>query len=152
MTPSSVCFGARDDSPGMFQVPTGGQIITFRLVHVSGSVSCSLPYYTHWGCDFGLVPPAMAVYVTDNGKRRLLPRDLRWFSQAGSIVPCSNGLFYNLPWAYVNSPELLFDNFSPPLSVTIGQQFQIWHAEDLVNCLDFDNSGQTCARVYALFV
>ena len=64
-----------------------------------------------------------------------------------------NNLFYSLPGHTPNSPELLFDNFTIPLPVAAGQQFQIWFAEDLNGCWSaMNNVGQTCVKVFGLFV
>ena len=47
-TPSTVCFGARDDSYGFFWTSKAGNIITFKLTHKSGYVTChsSNPSYS----------------------------------------------------------------------------------------------------------
>ena len=39
-TPSTVCFGARDDLYGFFWTSKAGNIITFKLTHKSGYVTC----------------------------------------------------------------------------------------------------------------
>jgi len=59
---------------------------------------------------------------------------------------------YHLDGIGVNSPELVFNRLSPQLSVSIGQEFQIWQGEDLTDCYDYDNGGQTCVDVYAWYV
>ena len=58
---------------------------------------------------------------------------------------------YSLEGTDVNSPELVFNQLLPPLNVSLGQKFQIWYAEDLVDCFELDNSGQTCVDVYAWY-
>lgn len=59
---------------------------------------------------------------------------------------------YRKEGADVNSPELVFNHLLPPLNASLGQTFQIWYAEDLVDCAESDNSGQTCVDVYAWYI
>ena len=58
---------------------------------------------------------------------------------------------YHIDGIGINSPELVFNVLSPPLSVSIGQSFHIWFGEDLHDCYDNDNSGETCTDVYAWY-
>ena len=143
MSPPSVCFGAKDDSYGPFTTPISGNVITFKLIYLSGDVQCADGYQSHWGCCHPKVPQGfnMGTHITDSQKNRLLPK-LNW-------RPC---LYYKLPGLNPNSPVLLFDNFSIPRPVSAGDQFQIWFGEDLDNCFYSDNGGQTCAEVYGLFI
>ena len=148
MTPSSVCFGATSDSPGTFTTPSSGEVITFKLIHLNGQVSCAPGYNTNWGCTWPNLPANMGTHITDSNKNRLLPKDEVLFGGGD----CNNNLYYSLPGHTPDSPELLFDNFTIPLHVAAEQQFQIWFAEDLNGCTEFDNGGQTCVKVLGLFV
>ena len=149
MTPSEVCFGAKDDAYGSFKIPASGSIITFKLIYRSGSVSCQAKmsgYKSNWGCKYqGYSTHPMGTHITDSNKNRLLSKDKYLVGDYG---------FYNLPWATPDSPELLFDNFSNPLVVTTGQEFQVWFSEDLFDyCGETDNGlEKTCAVVYGLYV
>ena len=58
---------------------------------------------------------------------------------------------YSLNGIAVNSKELVFNQLPHQLSVLIGQEFQIWYAEDLNDCAEHNNSGETCADVYARY-
>ena len=58
---------------------------------------------------------------------------------------------YQLDGADVNSPTLVFNFLPMPLVVSVGQQFQIWYAHDLVGYTEHNNDGETCADVYALY-
>ena len=58
---------------------------------------------------------------------------------------------YQLDGADVNSPTLVFNFLPMPLVVSVGQQFQIWYAHDLVGSTEYNNDGETCADVYALY-
>ena len=78
MTPSTVCFGARDDSYGFFRTAKAGNIITFKLTYKSGYVTChsSNPsYQSKWGCLWNrLIPNQMATLITDKNRNLLLPK------------------------------------------------------------------------------
>ncbi|RMX60855.1 hypothetical protein pdam_00023821 [Pocillopora damicornis] len=128
MTPSTVCFGARDDSYGFFRTAKAGNIITFKLTYKSGYVTChsSNPsYQSKWGCLWNrLIPNQMATLITDKNRNLLLPKS----DFLSDYWGCK---FYSLPWATTESPQLLFDNFSTPLAVETKQEFQIWYSEDL---------------------
>ena len=133
----------------MFTVPSSGDIITFKLIHLSGNVSCTQGSDTKWGCDHLAGPEKMGTYIADSNKTRLLPNAELF----GTEVSCDVHIYYNLPGYTPDSPELLFDNFTTPLPVTAGQHFAVWFGEDFDNCGDSDNgSGKTCVDVYGLFL
>ena len=75
---SPVCFGSRDDTPGVFTIPFTGDVITFKLVHLFGYVNCGSTEATRsfWGCTHPNVPAShqMGTYITDPQKNRLLPK------------------------------------------------------------------------------
>lgn len=86
--------------------------------------------------------------ITYSNRTRLLPNDEQLFGQP----ICGRNVYYRLPYLTPNSPELLFDNFTRPLSVSQGEQFQIWFGEASINC-DSDNTWEkACVQVYGLFV
>ena len=58
---------------------------------------------------------------------------------------------YQLDGAHVNSPTLVFNLLPTPLVVSIGQQFLIWYGQDLTNFTEYNNAGETCTDVYALY-
>lgn len=155
MKPSSVCIGAMGDSFGNFSVPTSGHVITFKLIYQSGYLQCSSldSHRSHWGCSHPIVPAGynMGIHITDSQRKRLLPKDE--FMKDAESSDCLLRLYYSLPGLTIDSPELLFDNFTTPLPVTVGEEFQIWFAEDFGNCLESDNEPEaTCAEVFGLFV
>ena len=46
-----MCFGAKNDSYGTFNIQKTGTIFAFKLAHLSGGVTCSaLDSITKWGC------------------------------------------------------------------------------------------------------
>ena len=147
---SPICFGSLGDNPGMFTTPSSGDVITFKLVHVYGKVSCHLGCLSNWGCRSRSEPEKMGTYIAYSNKTRLLPNNAELF---GTESFCSSRIYYSLPGHTVDSPELLFDNFTTPLHVTAGQQFAVWFAEDFSKCYDTDNDWEeTCVDAYGLLV
>ena len=111
MTPSTVCFGARDDSYGFFRTSKAGNIITFKLTYRSGYVTCDAQkssFHSKWGYLWNrLIPNQMATLITDKNRNLLLPKS-DFLSDYGDCK------FYRLPWTTTESPQLLFDNLSTP--------------------------------------
>lgn len=153
MSPSTVCFSARDDNYGAFYIPTNGSIITFKLIYKYGHVNCFAPglglWLSRWGCNgLGRTHP-MAALLTDSSRNRLLPKDQYLFGGSD----CGTSQLYLLPWAGTESDELRFDNFPTPMPVSANQEYQIWFAEDLTGCNELDNGfEETCAEVHGLYV
>ncbi|CAH3165969.1 unnamed protein product [Porites lobata] len=152
MTTSPVCFGASADSFGRFVTPIAGDLLTFKLIHQSGSVECAAGWSSRWGCTLPSVSKDHRLgthIITNSQSVRLLPKDDYFFVEGS---PCNNH-YYGLPGQAADSPELLFDNFSTPLHVSVGQEFQIWFGEDLNKCWHENNGlGKTCVLVLGLFV
>ena len=127
MTPSTVCFGARDDLYGFFRTSKADNIITFKLTYKSGYVTChsSNPsYQSKWGCHWSrLIPNQMSTLITD--KNRHLP-----LQKSDFLSDYWDSKFHSPPWATTKLLHLLFDNLSTPLTVKKNQEFQIWHNED----------------------
>ena len=147
---SSICFGSRGNKPGMFTTPSSGDVITFKLIHLNGTVSCHiLASSSNWGCKSRGGPDNMGTYIADSDKALLLPNNAELFGGPS----CNMQIYYGLPGHTPDSPELLFDNFTVPLPVTAGQQFAVWFGEDFHNCRDGDNAQEeACVHVYGLFV
>ena len=150
MTPSTVCFGAKDSTYGGFKIPSSGSIINFKLTYLSGSVNCYAPnpgYKSNWGCKYPSISThPMGTHITDSNRNHVLPKDEYLNGGPG----CG---YYKFPWATPDSPELIFDDFAVPMSVISDQEFQLWFGEDLVNCGESDNGlKKTCAEVYGLYV
>ena len=139
-----VCFGARDDSYGAFNITESGVIRTFKLVHLSGSLKCNPddpPSY--WGCDnpwFG--DTRLLTIITFKNRSALLLADYK-------RKDCD--YLYKIEGVGVNETELRFNNLPSPISVSVGDELQIWYGQDLKDCSENDNSGQTCADIYAWY-
>ena len=134
-----VCFGAKDNQFGHFQVEFGGSLEAVKLVHLSGLVSCTgrKNKGTKWGCGGKDAGKYIRVFITDTSKIILLPvaKDKR----------------YIIPGYDSNSAEIVFNGFSNPLYLSSGQELQVWFAEDLYDRGEDNNGGTSCADVYAKY-
>lgn len=100
-----------------------------------------------WGCthkDFG--KNQLLTVVTHPNRSVLFPVDYLRDNNN-----CYKYYAYHLEGIDVNSPELVFNRLIPPMSVTEGQEFQVWHGEDLSNCGEKDNTGQICLDVHGWY-
>ena len=139
-----ICFGARDESYGAFNITESGIIYTFKLVHLSGSISCNPSFPpSYWGC----VPPYF-------GEERLLSTITfknRSLLSLANYKKTGCDYHYKIKGVGVNETNLRFNILRSPISVSVGEEFQIWFTQDLMNCSEHNNRGQTCADVYALY-
>ncbi|XP_015772217.1 PREDICTED: uncharacterized protein LOC107350507 [Acropora digitifera] len=151
-----VCFSAKGDKPGLFTIDREGFVAAFKLVHVSGQVSCENPgcnstvasYKSNWGCSFDhpyIGPTPLGTFITTKSKRVLFPREK-------FIRDKSKSTWYALPGFEPDSPFLVFHDFSNPDFFHRGQQLQLWYGEDLENVNEENNSGKTCVEVYAWYL
>jgi len=121
----------------------GSFIYTFKLVHLSGSVRCN-PHHpsSYWGCDtpwYG--DKRLLTVITFENRSALLLADY--------TKRC--GYLFKIEGVGVNDKELRFNNLPTPISVSVGKEFQIWYGQDLKDCSENNNSGQTCADVYGWY-
>ena len=144
INPDPVCFGTKNDSFGSFEIQEAGKVYSFKLVHTYGSVTCNTNLQsTKWGCSYtGFGRHCLLTVITYRNKT-VLP--------LAEFVKGVDGYRYQLDGAHVNSPTLVFNLLPTPLVVSIGQQFLIWYGQDLANYTEFNNAGETCADVYALY-
>ncbi|CAH3134859.1 unnamed protein product [Pocillopora meandrina] len=139
-----VCFGTKNGDFGSFQIQEAGKIYTFKLVHTKGTVNCDTDYEsTKWGCLHPYLRNHRLLTVITYPNKTVLP--LAEFAK-GSV-----DYSYRLDGAHVNSPTLVFNLLPTPLVVSIGQQLLIWYGQDLTNFTEYNNAGETCTDVYALY-
>ncbi|XP_068677124.1 uncharacterized protein [Montipora capricornis] len=145
-----VCFGAKDDSFGTFEIHKPGDIYRLKLVHRSGYVNCASPraFNTKWGClvtGGSYYSNLINVHITNKNNIRIFPANV-----SGSLK-LDDLFYYTLLDFDRNSPEIIFDSTPTPLSVVSGQKFRIWYGEDLSKFKDYekDNDGTSCTDVYA---
>ena len=144
-----VCFGARDNQYGSFNVPYGGKIAAVKLIHLSGYVMCQAgypSYWSFWGCGTNpAVKNHVSVAITTSNNALISPPSL-FFTYAGGA-----GNWAELPGYNSYSPEIVLPRFSP-YKVSAGQELRVWYGEDLAGFTEHDNGGWACCNVYALYV
>ena len=133
-----MCFGAKDNQFGHFQVEFGGSIEAVKLVHLSGQVSCYQAgnVSSKWGCDGKT--NIIFVFLTDASNTILLP-----MGQNSS---------YTIPGYDSQSSEIVFSGFPNPLHLSSGQELRMWYEEDLNDKSESDNGGTSCADVLVKYL
>ena len=81
MTTSPVCFGASADSFGRFVTPIADDLLTFKLIHQSGSVECAAGWSSRWGCTLPSISQdhPLGTIITNSQSVRLLLKDDYFF-------------------------------------------------------------------------
>ena len=136
-----VCFGAKDNFYGSFNMTKSGRVKTMKLIHRSGTVLCNpTADASYWGCAHSNYGRKLMTIITDADKKPVFPpaEDLNKDS-------------YSLPGYQHNSPELVFRSLVTPLSVSSNQEMQIWYGQDWKDHSEENNSGKTCVDVYAWY-
>ena len=135
-----VCFGARDNQFGRFQVEVGGSIQAVKLVHLSGQVTCAIQSnaWSKWGCAMPDLVKKILVVLTDKSNTILLPM--------------FQSPFDTIPGYDAQSSEIVFSGFSPPLHLSSDKELRLWYAEDLKDGIEIDNNGTSCTDVFAKYL
>ena len=143
----AICFGAKDNQYGSFNMTKSGRVKTMKLIHRSESVRCNYKTISsYWGCTSPVYGENLMTIITDANKKAILPpaEDLKPYSDNREYV-------YSLPGYHHNSNELVFRNLVNPLSVSSYQEMQIWYGQDWKDYSEENNSGKTCVDVYAWY-
>ena len=61
---------------------------------------------------------------------------------------CASQYNYRLDGFDDISPEIIFNMSSKAMPVSMNQEFQIWYGQDIDNCSEENNDGQSCVDVY----
>lgn len=64
---------------------------------------------------------------------------------------CATEYIYHLQGFDDVSTEIIFNTSSKTLPVKMNQGFQIWYGQDLSDCSEINNSGQSCVNVYVWY-
>ena len=133
-----VCFGARDNQFGRFQVEVGGSIQAVKLVHLSGQVSCDRleNVWSKWGCDGNT--SIIFVFLTDASNTVLLP-----MGQSSR---------YTIPGYDAQFSEIVFSVFPTLLHLSSNKELRLWYEEDLLDRSEDDNGGTSCTDVFAKYL
>jgi len=144
-----VCFGARDNQYGAFNITKNGLLKTMKLVHKSGSIKCNKNEpASYWGCAYepSYGKNGLLTIITNAQQEVILPsaKELQHNS-------CTKNHYYRLDGTTHTSPELVFRDLPNNVSVSRNQELQIWYGQDWIDCADVDNNGTTCVDVYAWY-
>lgn len=124
-------------------IPVDGSLAAVKLVHVSGTVTCSKERqdsYTFWGCGYVTSLDIINTLITSSSNVILLPENQ------------GQGQGYRIPGYHSNSSQLIFPDFQTPLPVSLGQELRLWYSEDWADGYEADNGGLTCADIYAKYI
>ena len=146
-----VCFGARNNRYGAFNITKSGLLKTMKLVRKSGSIKCNPSHpASYWGCTNLLFygNNDLLTIITNATREAILP-------PAGKLKgngDCNNAnFFYSLNGITHTSPELVFGNLTNKVSLSRNQELQIWYGQDWMDCSESDNNGTTCVDVYVWY-
>ena len=148
----SVCFGAKNDRYGAFNMTKSGRVQAMKLVHRNGSVRCTRNINpTYWGCVSLPTYPenTLMTIITKANREALLPSA----EELKNSASCGNKKhIYFLEKTSQNSTELVFGNLSSFLTLLRNQELQIWYGQDWIDCSEDGNSGATCVDVFAWYI
>lgn len=134
-----VCFSGKDNIYGRFAVSQHGVLVKLKLSNLGNStLRCTTnSYATNWGC--ALRHRNIGVVITDDNNRIIIPSK----SSVNSIGE------FSLAGFHANSDYIVFGNYSQ--RVKKGQKMRVWYGQDLLDSRHENNSGMSCALVYAKF-
>ncbi|KAL9970921.1 hypothetical protein ACROYT_G023381 [Oculina patagonica] len=135
-----VCFGAKDNQFGRFEIETGGSVNAVKLVHLSGSVVCNVDVDADEWSRFGCRKTTQEIQTVIANSEDFI------------LLPESQEPYYTLPGHNADSKEVVFTEISNPLQLSSGQELRIWYGEDLENHSDGNNGGESCVDVYAKYM
>ena len=116
-----------------------------KLVYVSGKIVLKLfGPDTRWGVpNYDDGHDYFGTILTNKSNSRILPIDANILEQ--------QILGYQIPGFNVFSPEIVL-NFTPLLDVKSGEEYRLWHGDDLKDWFEFDNGGRICVDVYMMYI
>jgi len=144
-----VCFGARDNQYGAFNITKSGLLKTMKLVHKSGSIKCnSVDPVSYWGCtNAGYGTNGLMTIITNTERKVILPSTGELKAKNG----CNKKYFYTINGTNHTSPELAYHDLPNPLLLSRDQELQIWYGQDWIDLSEDNNIGTTCVDVYAWY-
>ena len=130
-----VCFGAKNNTFGRFEVEFSGSINAVKLVHLNGKVSCG-GAWAKWGCFPG--KDRLRAFITDASNNIILPR--------------AEDTWYKIPGYNSSSSEIIITDFPNPLYLSSGQDLRLWFGRDLFDQLEDNNNGAVCTNVFVRYL
>ena len=143
------CYGSYGEKYGTFKSSQTGYLSSLKLIHLDGYVTCKYykpTYKSFWGCN-----------SEDTGFKYLVNT---WITKSNDqvIFPVTTTTPYDI---FGNYKLEGFDQLSgylkwdadkyDPIMLQQGEELKIWYGEDYNNIHEFDNDGEHCVEVYALF-
>ena len=153
---NGVAWGARDDSPGKWEVASRVCGRKLKLQNRSGGVNCNVNAYSNssFGCDpsrAGSSANRIGVFVT-------LGKGFEY-----AIVPSANDpkagirsdkIFYSLSGYSASSNYLEFDlpltDDESYFCFEKGTEYQLWYGEDMYDATESDNGGTAYTDIYIM--
>ena len=144
LTKEPACFEGKGRSPGSFKSEFEVLAHQFKFVYRSGGISCQkdkrkLPF----GC--AALGPSLGVFLTDDGNRPIVPPQP--IQRKHEYTPLG---WYQLNGFRGSLTTVTISTGQNPYHVRKGQELRVWYGEDLYSHNEKDNTGRTCADVYAL--
>ncbi|XP_057316188.1 uncharacterized protein LOC130657230 [Hydractinia symbiolongicarpus] len=138
----NLCFGARANEFGTFEIQHDAVISAMKLVYVGGGgVTCfDGARLTNWGCEYEPYPfvrENVAAVITDDQDNILYP---------SKVYDKTLGFFF-VPGYNADSPFLIFNATNH--TVHQGQKLRLHYGEALLSPYHFNNLGQSCVDIYA---
>ncbi|XP_044181596.1 uncharacterized protein LOC122962518 [Acropora millepora] len=130
-----VCFGAKNNTFGRFQVEFSGSINAVKLVHLNGKVSCGNSW-AKWACNPGV--EKLRTFITDASNTTILPR--------------AKNRSYKIPGYNSSSSEIIITDFPNPLYLSSGQDLRLWFGDDLFDHHENNNNGTVCTNVFVRYL
>ena len=142
MNKSPICFGARNNQFGSFNVPCNGTLASVKLVHVDGYVKCNQGdrKRSFWGC---IQDPTneVNVEIKNDADTAILP-------SSDFLVMSGEKESLQTPGYNSLSTELVLSaSVSNPPKVTKGQWLRLSLREDSLS----SHEEKSCCDVYARF-
>ena len=132
-----VCFGAKNNTFGRFQVEFSGSINALKLVHLNGKVSCGKSWAKS-SCTPGA--EKLRVFITDGSNTIILP----------NYWTIDN--WYKIPGYNSSSSEIISTDFPNPLYLSCGQDLRLWFGRDLFDQIEDNNNGTVCTNVFVRYL
>ena len=144
-----VCFGARDNKYGAFNMTKSGLLKTMKLVHKSGSIKCNpVDPASYWGCSsWGYGKNGLMTIITNAEGKVILPSAV----ELKAHLLSNKKQYYSINGTHHTSPELVYRDLSNPLSLSRDQELQIWYGQDWIDWSEENNNGTNCVDVYAWY-
>ena len=144
------CFGSKNNKYGEIKASQTGYIQAMKVIHVEGYLTCKYykpSYKSLWGCN---TKEDEAKYLVNTWITTTENKDGIVFPNYESKSD-KNGN-YHLEGYNQKSPYLMWTQGpKKPTKVHEGDELRVWYGEDLFDQQQYDNDGEHCIDVYALF-